>query len=931
MKKIFLFIILGLLAAGVVSAQTVSVPESQVGDITKDVKMLPNVIVKDLKISPAENNKVTGTFVMQNDSSDLLGDLQYNIWLMDPMPELKENEIVQDTSNVYDRFLSTEKISLSPKESRTIDFSYEFPSVPAKEYRLRVRAITSKGMGMGWDEKNFNVAGATNVGFATIFSSEVLPENAKEAATPLSGVNVDPSSKVTLKYVVNNSTNVDLSVTPVLDIYNFDLRGEKVDTVNGDKLTIKGGEKGIKEITFKVPKASTAYFLNLWFKDDSGKRVSSFAEFRVVVKGESGRIVFARFDELNLNMARIEVQAVGPADRESSVQAKITTVLFDGDKEIGKKESSIMNFDNSGAITGYIEFPLTQALANPYVKLTLETVTGKVLDTYELGVKGLTPSKTADVPADVKVISNTLPGKNSPIRIAIAVIVCLLALAVVIYLPFRSKLPIKFFGVLLILAIFGATIFSLNKGAWAANPTPSFGQAQVYYTDGAVWAYVNKPIHEGYEPDKTNIAFNMDIFMIHCLNAGEADEFWIHETKAGGKHGDSTYLNNNSNLVQLAYRDKLHNYGRGSCGGTNLHLPGHPQELCPPAYGIAGRLSSKTASSVTATTLRIFLQKYSWTSGHDPRGAFKAYIFSNFTPPPAPTVSMSANGVNTTSTNPLVINPTGSTSTVSLSWTTTNTQGTSPCAATSIPQTTFKGQRGTTGSENVTLSPSTNYQFNLVCSGEASQTATGHAYVNVSAIQQPNVSLTVNGVDASSTSPLSITPSAGGTSMTLGWTSQNTSGTTPCTLTSTPILTSLAGSKGSSGTLSVNVDPSTNYRVDISCVGQPGTTPGTDSAFVNIEDLPLAPLQCSTLNPVVNSGETAALTAIGGKSPYSWTIPSGSGVLNYSAPGTSAFFKPDNTSGSTTITLKDSNNSQATCSVSVNNTTSIPGTKYTEQ
>ncbi len=176
----------------------------------------------------------------------------------------------------------------------------------------------------------------------------------------------------------------------------------------------------------------------------------------------------------------------------------------------------------------------------------------------------------------------------------------------------------------------------------------------------------------------------------------------------------------------------------------------------------------------------------------------------------APTVALSINGQNSSSS---VTQGTQST----LSWSTTNATS---CTASANPTNSgWNGSKATSGSQTTgaSLSPGT-YQYTLTCSGDGGSASDTVTLTITSAPSAPTVNLTINGQNSSS----SVVQ---GTTSTLGW---STSNVTSCTASANPTNSGWNGSKATSGSQNTgsSLSPGT-YQYTLTCSGDGGSTSDT--------------------------------------------------------------------------------------------------------
>jgi len=736
-----------------------------------DAHLLPAVPVSNIQVFSVSDSAVTGSFEVQNQSENLIGDLNYQISVMDPAPELKENQIIADTATVHDRKIYTEKISLSPSERKTVVFSYAPPSLPKGEYRLRIRVITSKAIGLGWEDKSIQLGSAKEYVYITPSNIEV----GEQKTAPMGGVNVDPKTQIKFHYAAENKTKKAVSGTPTLDIYNLDITGEKITTIKGTDISITPGLTAF-EMTTETPEKPGSYYATITIKKGD-LVISSLSQFRFVVKGNSARIVAAEFYELTNTSAKVQVSMVGPADRENSLEAYVKTYLYDGTKEVANKKSGKIDLTATGAVTGYVNFDLSNRLSDPQAKIQLVDAGDNVLDEYLLKVSGETPKKDFPKLDESRVVKSATPIITSPsnrnlwnLIAAIVIMMVIFAATVTYFIWKRSKKVGKLITISVLVTVFfvGLPLLKFFVPKVVAAPAATYiptsisaGQGQVYMYDRMVWAYINRPIHNGYEPNRTRVTFQFDVYMVHCMNATESDRYYIDNLRIGGKHSESTYLNNydfNSVWQILATNPAGHRYGRGdSCSGAWVLNPqtNHGEYLCPPTANLTGTLNIPVAGD--SATLRIRAYKFSESGGWDIRGSFGAYLFVSFAQPANVALYTKNYLTDTYGTS-----ATAHTGTTELKWDVSGSV--TSCTASGASSWNGAVATAATNTASVALPPGT-HTLNISCTGSGGTSPTSSVVVKVPipAVSVPTASI--------SASPASITE---GETSVITWTSNAT-------------------------------------------------------------------------------------------------------------------------------------------------------------
>ena len=154
-------------------------------------------------------------------------------------------------------------------------------------------------------------------------------------------------------------------------------------THDADPLTLAAGLSRQGTLTFIPPAEPTAYRLDLALFNASGQRVSTLAEYRIVVAGTSGRILSARLEQANSQELTIAAEVVGPADRISEVEAAITASLIDNGATITSVTTDSVTLGAEGSKTVVFTLPFTDGLAEPAINISLVSSAGNTLDSYE--------------------------------------------------------------------------------------------------------------------------------------------------------------------------------------------------------------------------------------------------------------------------------------------------------------------------------------------------------------------------------------------------------------------------------------------------------------------------------------------------------------------------------------------------------------------
>lgn len=534
--------------AKAVEAPLVASPLQGSGD--QNVFLLPSVSVSDIVIDKysAEADQISGSFVMANDNDLLIGDLGYVVSLIDAAPKLKPNTIVPEDYQTYASQDYLNIASLTSKEKKTIPFKLTIPGVPKGDYRIRIRVQTSKNVGLGWD--NADVSLGRDTGFIIVPITWVAQTNdLKQKSFALDGLNVDPNGDVTLGFSYLNSGTKSLTVKPHLGIFETKTLNSKVSEQTGEQLPAVVPSKKATDgsIEIKAPEKPGSYTIFMDFVDENGKTVSSVSEYRLVVKGGSGKVISAVFNELTTKKAQIDVNIVGPADDSSVLEAATTVAILDGDKQIAEQTSEAVKLSGeTGAVVpiSFI-FNLQSALQDPGLKVILKDAQGNVLDTYTYKVPAPKNTVGSRVPTQQNQTSPT--AKPNIVGLVLGVIIALIGtigtIVLLVRTHKRSGANTKSTIMMMLLVLGGLGILIVNLPVANAvkiipDITPDAGAGNYYYvyrgSFQGVRVKISKPnTAEVFLP--TNIPINFDLYWDKCNNRGSHAGIAIDHLKAGGK------------------------------------------------------------------------------------------------------------------------------------------------------------------------------------------------------------------------------------------------------------------------------------------------------------------------------------------------------------------------------------------------------------
>ncbi|MBI3255687.1 MAG: hypothetical protein HYZ63_01835 [Candidatus Andersenbacteria bacterium] len=363
----------------------------------RKINPLPLAYVSDIQTSLSPNGIVTGSFVATSAEQGGLGDLQYELLLLQPLPQAEVNSFIINDGVVYDRLLVKEPFALSAKEKKTISFTYQPPALGAGTYRLRVQLLTSNDRKLGWNDAAVHLT-AEGV-FALLETDSVLVQSidpitrvAQDTWEPLEGPNVAAQEPITLKLFATNAGIAPLTGTLNIETERILMAEDKLTQKTGEAITLAAKES--KDIRIPITAASEpgAYRVLVSLHGSNGQRISSIGEFRYVVEGASASIVSqtaVSLPEKKGQTAEVHFTVAGSADRVTPINGVLEVSLKDEHGELGNVRNTI-SIPSALPVQGVANISLVKnRCGTPSITSTLRTQDGQILDTYTASYPGL--------------------------------------------------------------------------------------------------------------------------------------------------------------------------------------------------------------------------------------------------------------------------------------------------------------------------------------------------------------------------------------------------------------------------------------------------------------------------------------------------------------------------------------------------------------
>jgi len=861
---------------------------------------LPAIHVTDATINTIGSNdtKITGTITVKNSDKMGMGGLKYQIFLLGKLAEQKDNQITLDNAPEYDNAISDDEFYIDTKSEKKIDFSYNIPSVPKGEYRIRLQILTSKGWRLGWMDKEVTI-GNVNTSFILLQPRTVVVPATKEEAAPDQGINVAPNSEIQLNYLLKNTSKENVTLTPQIKVWEFYRNRTFVEKNDGQTVDIPAGKTQNFSFVTKTAEKPESYYVELTMLGKNNKISSNVLSYRWVVTGESAEITTTRIEKVtygNGEILPVVVAVIGAADRKTPVNAYVSATVKDGVLESGTEKTDPITINDSARIVK-LNVRLSRTVNNPEVNVKIISNNGTVLDEDIISLP-IRPRNNTTVNTDAT-NAQKVPSKPSSLPIVglsiLIFIIVIFALVAFLWKKYNKKAT-KTDIVILLLMIVGIAAVGLHvakavthKSTGWEDTGNGFTRYEVYcygaYDNRTLCTFVgrmyfdNSPVwgatYSGRtKPSDPNSDFRVPVSgyvsLIGCQNSETEGNFFGTTVDTESPKLKDWKLWGHWSFVP-------------NCGGEH--------KVCWTNRNFSGFITypSTTTNAWVQTWMKELLiegepdspNKRDWWDFHR----------VNFVLAGTPVVDLKVNG----SDLPLSLTPTGSTISVNPSW--INVASAVSCMATSNPIGEWSGSKAITGgTESINLNAGTNYTLTLTCTGPTGLTGTDSVVVNVGTAlyPSPTVTLTPNTTNVNSGVPVTLT-----------WSSTNTSS---CPNNNFGALgTGITGNGTDTPTNPSTTDP-LNKTYSVTCNGLDGTQKtGTANVTVN----PLASLTCVATPQRVLTGSIVTFAVSGGTgNGYDFVSPLPSDMTKINSTPLTAKFS---SSGSKSLTVKDDGGHTASC------------------
>jgi len=505
-----------------------------------------NVYVQDLKASIDDNNNIAGTFTVKNSDTLPIGNLRYEVQLLETGPQLKTGEIVLDNSIAFDTSVQPELFALESNESQTKSFSYQAPNVPKGSYRLRIQILTSNDRPLGWDTIDISVSkdgvypllGIIGV---NVHATDPVTNVTRDVWQAGQGVNVDPEQSFSVTIKAKNDSKESISGKLIMDVSKvLTSNGDKKDKKDVKELTIKGNSEETFDVPVQAMSAPGVYVGTIALYNDQGQRISAVAEFRYVVKGKSASVISAKIKNIKESSVEVEFAVVGSADRSTKFEGTVEASIIEEGNVCGKISTKVELSLMPSAGTAFIS-TIDCQFKSSQLSVKVISDNGDVLDDYKLALTNL-PVKGQKTLVSNNINSNTGKSENpkaktASIVIILAVIFVLIAIivSVVLYKKKKTNSVTTIIGILL----FAAVLVAFNGGV--KNAKAGIRWNVNLHNDGLGWfsVTINKPQHQGTYAPGVAVPFESALYWYACGNSNTDLRFSVY-TKNGANNFPSS-------------------------------------------------------------------------------------------------------------------------------------------------------------------------------------------------------------------------------------------------------------------------------------------------------------------------------------------------------------------------------------------------------
>jgi hypothetical protein len=380
-----IFFLTFLLPSSAVNAQ---IPQADIVNSAENQQsLLSRIYASTIAItSPAKDHHIVGTFVMKNGENALVGNIQYEVMLLSPLPVVAVNTLQEDNPLIYDRVRAQETTTLKANEVRTIQFNYNAPNVPEGSYRIRIQIVTVNDRKLGWADTSLTMGGARgfieiNPTHVNVTSVDPIDKTTGNSWNPLYGVNIQFTADI------NNPTDTSISGNIVISTKKLLHANQKEIIETSIPVSLSAKQTKPLTIPIKTQKDPGAYIILVTAENKDHERISGVAEYRYVVRGESASVAEAQITSLPAtpdSLAQLDFVIGGSADRATPVAGTMHITITDSKGEVSSIDQKF-SMSNANPLTGKASVKVTRIICGtPVMHIVLTSSSGTELENYSV-------------------------------------------------------------------------------------------------------------------------------------------------------------------------------------------------------------------------------------------------------------------------------------------------------------------------------------------------------------------------------------------------------------------------------------------------------------------------------------------------------------------------------------------------------------------
>lgn len=346
---------------------------------------LPNIPVNEIKIRNINNNTIKGSFSFTNKESHYIGDLNYEIVL------LKGTSL--SNSNPIDVIVSENRFSISPDETITSSFEFNYPKdIVSGDYLLMIQILSSNGNNLGWKYEKIKLSGENKLLTIIDEYSRVITENNRSFA--LTGANTNVGSEVIASLRLQNPGE-EITVEPRIRIFKRQSNMTVLKEYRDSPITFLKEET--KDIKLTMPKFDNpeSYLAEIKFYQGN-EQLSDIQYFRWVIRGINGKILYLKTDKdyyKNGDVMQLTIDLSGPADMSETKNNKLSIFIYDKQNNLITEISELILL-NSDITSKTFSIPINKEIISPTIKAELSNE-NNIIDNALINLSHFTPSKEA--------------------------------------------------------------------------------------------------------------------------------------------------------------------------------------------------------------------------------------------------------------------------------------------------------------------------------------------------------------------------------------------------------------------------------------------------------------------------------------------------------------------------------------------------------